>query len=113
MNRLELEKNSAKRPRRLGVTVQTLKWIGKQMATGAESFGELKVDCRMAQAALVTAWFFMLRPREFSDSSGVDQETIVRGQNISLTTQGQADEQDLQEVTMQFRKTKDDAEDGG
>ena len=105
-----LEKNSAKRPRRLGVTVQMLKWIGKRMATGAESFGELKVDCRMVHAAMVTGWFFMLRAREFADSNGVDQEMILRGQDVSLTTRGQGDEEDPQEVTMQFRKTKADQE---
>ncbi|CAK9076517.1 unnamed protein product [Durusdinium trenchii] len=105
-----LEKHSVKRPRRLGVTVQMLKWLGKQFVAGAESFGELKVDCRMIQAALLTAWFFMLRAREFADSSGVDQEMVVRGQDISLTTQGQADEMDPEEVTLQFRKTKADQE---
>ena len=105
-----LEKNSVKRPRRLGVTVQMIKWLGKQMASGAESMGELKVDCRMIHAAVVTAWFFMLRAREFSDSSGVDQEMIVRGQDVSLTTRGLADESDPQEVTLQFRKTKADQE---
>ena len=105
-----LEKNSVKRPRRLGVTVQMLKWIGKRMATGAESFGELKVDCRMVHAAMVTGWFFMLRAREFADSNGVDQEMILRGQDVSLTTRGQGDEENPQEVTMQFRKTKADQE---
>ena len=105
-----LEKNSVKRPRRLGVTVQMIKWLGKQMASGAESMGELKVDCRMIHAAVVTAWFFMLQAREFSDSSGVDQEMIVRGQDVSLTTRGLADENDPQEVTLQFRKTKADQE---
>ena len=105
-----LEKNSVKRPRRLGVTVQMLKWLGKQMASGAETVGELKVDCRMVHAAVVTAWFFMLRAREFSDSSGVDQEMIVRGQDISLTTRGRPDENDPQEATLQFRKTKADQE---
>ena len=72
-----LEKHSVKRPRRLGATVQMLKWLGAQLAAGAESIGELKVDCRMIQAA----WFFMLRAREFADSSGVDEEMVVRGQD--------------------------------
>ena len=105
-----LEKHSVKRPRRLGVTVQMLKWLGKQLVAGAESIGELKIDCRMIQAALLTAWFFMLRAREFADSSGVDQEMVVRGQDISLTTQGQADETSPEEVTLQFRTTKADQE---
>ena len=80
------------------------------MASGADAIGELKVDCRMAHAAVVTAWFFMLRAREFSDSSGVDQEMIVRGQDIPLTTRGRPDENDPQEATLQFRKTKADQE---
>ena len=105
-----LEKHSVKRPRRLGVTVQMLKWLGKQLAAGAEAIGELKVDCRMIQAALLTAWFFMLRAREFADSGGVDQEMVVRGQDISLTTRGNADEEKPEEVTLQFRKTKADQE---
>ena len=105
-----LEKHSVKRPRRLGVTVQMLKWLGKQLMAGAEAIGELKVDCRMIQAALLTAWFFMLRAREFADSSGVDQEMVVRGQDVSLTTQGQSDETNPEEVTLQFRKTKADQE---
>ena len=107
-----LERMSVKRPRRLGVTVPMLKWIGNHLRGGAESFGELRIDCRMLEAALLTAWFFMLRAREFSDSSGVDEEMIVRGQDVQLSVQGRpvGEDQAAEEVTLQFRKTKADQE---
>ena len=107
-----LERMSAKKPRRLGVTVPMLKWIGQHLEKGAESLGELKVDCRMLQAALLTAWFFMMRAKEYSDSSGADEEMILRGQDVVLTTQGQEakEGQAVEEVTIQFRKTKADQE---
>ena len=105
-----LEKNSVKRPRRLGVTVSMLKWIGKYLVGGDLAGGELRVDCRMLHAALTTAWFFMLRAREFADSSGVDMEMILRGEDVQLTKKGQPVDEDPDEVTIQFRKTKADQE---
>ena len=101
-----LERQAPRRPRRLGVTVEMLRWIGQHLDEGSRSFGELKVDCRMLKAALLTAWFFMLRAREFSDSSGVDEEMIVRGEDIQL----KKNETGEWEVTLQFRKTKADQE---
>ena len=68
-----VERNAARRPRRLGVTVPMLKWIGNQFAEGARAQGELKINSQMIVAALLTAWFFMLRARKFCDSSGVDE----------------------------------------
>ena len=56
-----LERSSEKRPRRLGVTVSMLK-------EGSQDRGEFKMNCRMIVGALLTAWFFMLRAREFCDS---------------------------------------------
>ena len=107
-----LERMSAQKPRRFGVTVPMLKWIGQHLEKGAESSGELKVDCRMLQAALLTAWFFMMRAKEYSDSSGVDEGMILRGQDVVLTAQGQEakEGQPIEEVTIQFRKTKADQE---
>ena len=107
-----LERMSARRPRRLGVTVPMLRWIGEHLENGAGSHGELKVDCRMLQAALLTAWFFMMRAKEYSDSSGVDEEMILRGQDVVLTNGGQPakEGQTVEEVTIQFRKTKADQE---
>ena len=105
-----LERNAVRRPRRLGVTVGMLKWIGVHLQAGGDAHGDLKVDCRMLQAALLTAWFYMLRAREFTDSSGVDMEMIVRGQDIQLSVQGQKVEEGAEEATLQFRKTKADQE---
>ena len=107
-----LDRMSAKKPRRLGVTVPMLKWIGQHLEKGAESYGELKVDCRMLQAALLTAWFFMMRAKEYCDSSGVDEEMILRGQDVVLTAQGQEAKEGfpVEEATIQFRKTKADQE---
>ena len=67
-----------KRPRRLGVTVAMLKWLGEHLEAGAQAHGELKVNCRMLRAAVLTGWFFMLRAKEFLDSSGVDISYEVR-----------------------------------
>ena len=104
-----LERNAVRRPRRLGVTVAMLKWIGEHLESGGQSHGELKVDCRMLKAALLTAWFYMLRAREFCDSSGVDLDMVVRGQDIQLSIDGRpAGDQKAEEATLQFRKTKAD-----
>ena len=109
-----LERHSPKRPRRLGVTVSMLRWIGEHLEDGAQSHGDLKVDCRMLQAALLTAWFFMLRAKEFSDSSGIDDEMIVRGSDIQLARRDDSEEPgkdgEKWEATLQFRKTKADQE---
>lgn len=64
----------------------------------------------MLQAALLLGWFFMLRAREFADSNGIDEEMIVRGMDIALTTKGEAVMENPQEITLQFRKTKADQE---
>lgn len=103
-----LERCSVKKPRRLGVTVPMLKWIGKQFEEGAAAHGELKVNCRVMVASLLTAWFFMLRAKEFCDSSGVDEEMILRGQDVQFTIKGEVVREKAEEVTIQFRKTKVD-----
>ena len=103
-----LERNAAKRPRRLGVTVPMLKWIGKQFSSEEETSGEVRINCRVLVAAILTAWFFMLRAREFCDSSGVDLEMILRGQDVQLSVKGEAVETGAEEITVQFRKTKAD-----
>eukprot|EP00435_Cladocopium_sp_Y103_P040792 s583_g11.t1 len=108
-----LERTSVKRPRRLGVTVPMLKWIGQKFKAEDAGGGELRINCRMVVAAVSTAWFFMLRAKEFCDSSGVDMEMIVRGQDVQLGIKGKAVEKDAQEVTLQFRKTKADQESFG
>ena len=109
-----LERNSVKKPRRLGVTAPMLRWIGQSLEEGSQSFGELKVDCRMLQAALLTAWFFMLRAREYSDSSGIDEDMILRGEDVQLTSRATKEgEGETEELTVQFRKTKADQESFG
>ena len=105
-----LERTTVKKPRRLGVTVPMLKWISEKFQVADEESGELRVNCRMVVAAVLTAWFFMLRAKEFCDSGGIDFEMVVRGQDIQLGVQGRAVEKDAQEVTLQFRKTKADQE---
>ena len=82
-----LERQAVRRPRRLGVTVPMLKWVGEHLEGGATAYGELKVDCRMLQAALLTAWFFMLRAREFADSSILPQScSPILGDDDTATT---------------------------
>lgn len=67
------------------------------------------MDYRILKAALRTAWFFMFRAKEFTDSSGVDPDMIVRGVDMSLTTEGQqVKDQWAEKITLQFRKTKTD-----
>lgn len=70
--------------------------------------GQEKVDCRAMTAALLTAWFFMLRAREFCDSGGIDEEMILRGQDLQFSVQGEKVDGKAEEVTLQFRKTKSD-----
>ena len=105
-----LDRMAERRPRRLGVTVPMLKWMDKHLSQGGEEQGELKVNCRMLQAALLTAWFFMLRVREFADSGGIDEEMVLRGHDIQLSVGGDPvrEGQKAEEVTLQFRKTKAD-----
>eukprot|EP00438_Fugacium_kawagutii_P035496 Skav226807 [mRNA] locus=scaffold2056:134273:145141:- [translate_table: standard] len=103
-----LDRHAPRKPRRLGVTVGMLKWIGAHLQSGTESFGELKVDCVMLTAAISTAWFFMLRAKEFTDSSGVDLNMIVKGEDLQFCRDGQLVDEDATEVTLQFKKTKND-----
>ena len=54
-----VERHAVRKLRRLGVTVDMLQWLGAYMAEGEQAPGEVRVDCRMLQAAMSTAWFFM------------------------------------------------------
>ena len=64
----------------------------------------------MLNAALQTAFFFMLRMKEFGNSSGsVDLESVVRGRDVRLTTQGVVNQHgNASEASISFRKTKTD-----
>ena len=65
-----LDRRTSKKPRRLGVTPGMLKWIGGQLSGGVQLRGEKRVDSVMLQAALLTAWYFMMRASEYCDSGG-------------------------------------------
>ena len=101
-----LERNAVKRPRRLGVTVEMLRWLGKLMQEGEGDPGGVRVDCRMVTATMSLAWFFMLRAKEFCNSSGIDPEMILRGEDLMLRRDEQTGK--ATELTLQFRKSKTD-----
>ena len=106
-----LDRKAARKPRRLGITPGMLEWVGRQFQEMPRKFGEVKVDAVMVQAALLTAWFFMMRASEFCDSNGLNLDHILRGVDVKLTKDGQtADIGSSNEVTVQFRKTKSDQE---
>ena len=103
-----LEKRSPKKPRRLGVTGAMLKWIGSFVhhlsGDSADFF-----DGVMLNAAVQTAWFFMLRARRYGDSNGVDLMMIVRGADLRFVFSEGSDAVIIG-VTLQFWKTKVDQE---
>ena len=68
-----LDRRSARKPRRLGVTPGMLKWVGGQLKIGEEARGETKVNATMLRAALLTAWFFMMRASEYCESGPPEQ----------------------------------------
>ena len=106
-----LDRRAERRPRRLGVTPGMLKWLGRQLEMEA-SEGEARVDCLAMSGALLTGWFFMLRAKEFLDSSGVDEAMILRGCDVKFTRGGEivSPWEEPLELTIQFRKTKTDQE---
>ena len=104
-----MERKSDKKPRRLGVTPDMMRWLHKQLDEEGQ-VGEFKIDCVMLRAAVTLAWFFMLRIKEYADSGGVDMGMIVRGCDVKLSRDGEATtaEDEANELTLQFRKTKAD-----
>ena len=104
-----LDRHAERKPRRLGVTPGMLLWIGRSLCN-SDLFGEDQVDKAMVQAALLVAWFFMLRAKEYCDSGGVDAHMILRGMDVRLTKDGCDVKTGANEVTIQFRKTKADQE---
>ena len=106
-----LERRAVKKPRRLGVTPQMLQWLGSMLVDPFEENTQdpAYADAVMAMASLITAWFFMLRAKEYCDSNGLDEEMVLRGADLRFTTNGIVDEnQEPNEIAMQFRKTKSD-----
>lgn len=55
-----MERKSDKKPRRLGVTPNMMKWLHEQLDEKTQ-VGEFKIDCVMLRSAVTLAWFFMLR----------------------------------------------------
>ena len=78
-----LDCRSPKKPRRLGVTPDMLKWIGRELANDGQS-GSEAFDGAMLWSALLTAWFYMLRAKEYCDSNGVDYMMILRGADLKF-----------------------------
>lgn len=103
-------RTTTRKPRRLGVTQEMLQWLGEELIgkKEVENHTTTAADASMVMAALSTAWFFMLRCKEFADSNGIDKEMILRGCDVRLSTGGVAVEKDPEEVAIQFRKTKAD-----
>ena len=105
-------RSTSRRPRRLGVTQEMLQWLGKELVGTNESQRAAEPvsssDAAMVMAALTTAWFYMLRCKEFAESNGVDKDMILRGCDVRLSSGGLTDVVNPEEVTIQFRKTKVD-----
>lgn len=103
-----MERHAIRRPRRLGVTPAMLQWLGTNVWDPfEEKVGAAgRADAAMVMGALETAWFYMLRAKEFAGSGGVDYDMIVR---VRFSAEGQiAAWGKATEVTLQFRKTKAD-----
>ncbi|CAE7778356.1 unnamed protein product [Symbiodinium sp. CCMP2592] len=103
-----LDRKTPKSPRRLGVTPEMLKWIDQAFATNESSSAQEKFDAAMIKAAVLVAWFFMLRAKEYCESNGIDYAMILRGADLKFLDA--ITEEGLKGVTMQFRKTKTDQE---
>eukprot|EP00435_Cladocopium_sp_Y103_P010990 s1238_g2.t2 len=103
-------RSTTRKPRRLGVTQEMLQWLGNELIGGQEpsSSSPTAADASMTFAALSTAWFFMLRCKEFAESNGVDKDMILRGCDLRFSTDGVVVDYRPEEVTLQLRKTKVD-----
>ena len=103
-------RSTTRKPRRLGVTQEMLHWVGMELIGSKEApqGSPTAADAAMVVAALTTAWFFMLRCKEFAESNGIDKEMILRGCDVRFSTEGLAVHEEPEEVTIQLRKTKVD-----
>ena len=81
-----LEKRAPKKPRRLGVTPSMMKWVRENIGPQPGATAEENFDALMVIAALNTAWFFMLRAKEYCESNGVDYAMIMRGVDFKIDT---------------------------
>ena len=118
-----MERKAPHKPRRLGVTPAMLRWLGKSLAAPPEEgnvSAQDKIDGAVFRALLFTAWFFMMRAKEYADSNGVDANMILRGCDVKFVAAEGGDMEDniakdkqgagFAAVTVQFRKTKTDQE---
>ena len=112
-----LLRRAPRKAHRLGVTASMLKWLAqhieevcKQIYKGGENAKDRVLNQTMLVAALQTPFFFMMRMKEFGNSSGqADMESILRGCDVRLTTGGAANRADVPTViSISFRKTKAD-----
>ncbi|CAE7377685.1 unnamed protein product, partial [Symbiodinium necroappetens] len=103
-----LDKRTPKKPRRLGVTPEMLRWITATLDTKECGSAQEKFDALMLKAAVLMAWFFMLRAKEYCESDGVDYAMVLRGADIKFLDSDP--KEGRKGVTMQFRKTKTDQE---
>ncbi|CAE7256585.1 unnamed protein product [Symbiodinium microadriaticum] len=103
-----LDKRTPKAPRRLGVTPEMIRWITSTFAVKPETAAQEKFDAVMVKAAVLMAWFFMLRAKEYCESNGIDYGMILRGADLKFLED--SEQGDQKGVTMQFRKTKTDQE---
>ena len=92
------------------MTQEMLQWLGLELIGDkeAERHTTNAADAAMVVAALTTAWFYMLRCKEFADSNGIDKEMILRGCDVRFSVGGVSVQDNPEEVTIQFRKTKAD-----
>eukprot|EP00435_Cladocopium_sp_Y103_P012460 s1027_g3.t1 len=103
-------RNTSRKPRRLGVTQEMISWLGQHLVEpfrgqiGNTSYA----DAVTVFAAISTAWFYMLRAKEYAESNGVDHDMIVRGCDVRFMRGGFAVLEGETEVALQFRKTKTD-----
>ena len=101
-----VERRTPRKARRLGVTPEMLQWIAKSL-DNPEAGPEERFDAVMLLGALFTAWFFMLRAKEYSDSNGTDFGMVLRGVDVRFIKEGDQGGT-VVGVTIQFRKTKTD-----
>ena len=97
-----LEKRSPKKPRCLGVTPDMLLWVSKSRDLENEPGTGNYFDAVVLSATLQTAWFFMMRAKEYSDSSGIDYDMIVRGADFKFLEETKDGGLEVAAVTMQF-----------
>ena len=105
-----LDRRTTRKPKRLGVTPEMLQWLGEELIGKIENRRQAAAyaDAVMVIAAMATAWFYMLRAKEFADSNGIDQDMIIRGCDLRFASDGRSATNEVQEVTLRFRKTKTD-----